>query len=431
MKRYPILVVDDERIVRQALVMTLSLSGFEVDEAEGCIEAIQKLHTRPYAVIVTDQNMPDMSGLELFDKAKSIQPHATRVLVTGVLTLDTVVSAINRGEIYRFLAKPWLNEELVATVTNGYQRFEMGEENRSLLQRTRDMEERLRAYEEREAGGSSQLQVLKERVGQAEDRANAARQRSLQAWRSTLDFGLALLEARDPALGLECRNAVKLAKRIASSGELDQRSGQLLVDGACLMNLGLVGLDRDRYSRARHDLESVDEALANFPTHSQALASYVSDDKELGRVIRAAHERWDGHGYPDGLARENIPFAARLLAIIAFFVECGLPEVRAISAIAERSGTAFEPELVRLFSKLTRLIQLPANVSEVLMADLHNGMVLATDLVTPSGLLLLPAKQRLDEETIAKVRRHDISEPITQRILVYSNSIHRESSGIR
>ena len=60
--------------------------------------------------------MPLISGLELLDRARQIQPHATRILMAGVVSLDMVIDAINKGEIYRFIVKPWLREELLVTI---------------------------------------------------------------------------------------------------------------------------------------------------------------------------------------------------------------------------------------------------------------------------------------------------------------------------
>ena len=69
--------------------------------------------------------MTHMTGLEFFTKAKQIQPQASRILITGVVTMKVVIDAVNRGEIYRFLAKPWMREELIATIQNAVQRYQL------------------------------------------------------------------------------------------------------------------------------------------------------------------------------------------------------------------------------------------------------------------------------------------------------------------
>src|ERR1044071_6933606 len=69
--------------------------------------------------------MPLLTGLEFLGPAKQMQPDATRILITAVLSLGVVIDAINKGEIYRFIVKPWLREELLVTVSNAVQRFEL------------------------------------------------------------------------------------------------------------------------------------------------------------------------------------------------------------------------------------------------------------------------------------------------------------------
>ena len=106
MKR--VLILDDEEIVLVGLRDTLRREGYEVVTAESALTGLEALKAAPFAVIITDQQMPWMTGLEFLSQAKQIQPEATRVLITAVLDLETVVDAINEGEIYRFIIKPWL-----------------------------------------------------------------------------------------------------------------------------------------------------------------------------------------------------------------------------------------------------------------------------------------------------------------------------------
>ena len=87
--------------------------------------------------------MPLISGLEFLTQVREIQPNATRILITAVLSLSTVIDAINKGEIYRFVVKPWLREELLATVRTAVQRFELISNNARLQADTQAMNARL------------------------------------------------------------------------------------------------------------------------------------------------------------------------------------------------------------------------------------------------------------------------------------------------
>src|ERR1051326_4033587 len=120
-----ILIVDDEEIVMVALRETLVRAGYQVATAPNPIPALEALKNEQFSVVISDQQMPKMNGLDFLAKVKELQPEASRILITAVLSLDTVIDAINKGEIYRFIVKPWLREELLATVKNAVQRYEL------------------------------------------------------------------------------------------------------------------------------------------------------------------------------------------------------------------------------------------------------------------------------------------------------------------
>lgn len=159
--------------------------------------------------------------------------------------------------------------------------------------------------------------------------------------------------------------------------------------------------------------------IHNHPVYGQTLATFLNDLKKVGSTIRAHHERWDGKGYPDGLAGENIPCTARLLAVIVYYVECGLPREEAIDNILNESGNAFEPSAVRLFLKASRLVNLPSKVKEILFSELKPDMILAQDIKSPTGLLLIPEGATLNNRTLNKIQEHNTVAPFDHRLLVY------------
>jgi DNA-binding NtrC family response regulator len=140
---HPILIVDDEEIVLVALRDTLAREGYKVVASPHAVHALSALKEREFSVVLTDQQMPMVTGLEFLSQVKEIQPDATRILITAVLSLSTVIDAINKGEIYRFVVKPWLREELLATVKNAVQRYDLIRHNAQLHAATVAMNDRL------------------------------------------------------------------------------------------------------------------------------------------------------------------------------------------------------------------------------------------------------------------------------------------------
>jgi hypothetical protein len=102
------------------------------------------------------------------------------------------------------------------------------------------------------------------------------------------------------------------------------------------------------------------------------------------------------------------------------YVESGLPKQAAIDQLLARSGSYYDPEAVRLFLKVSNLVNLPRSVREILLDELEPGMVLASGIYSPHGLLLIGEGQLLGPATIAKIHDHNQITPISQRLLVYS-----------
>lgn len=111
----PILIVDDEKDNLEALRRQLR-NQYDVSVADSAFEAVKLMQKSPFNVIISDQRMPDMTGVELLEKAKNLCPNTTRVLLTGYTDIESVIDAINRGNVYRYIAKPWDPEDLNLTV---------------------------------------------------------------------------------------------------------------------------------------------------------------------------------------------------------------------------------------------------------------------------------------------------------------------------
>ncbi len=416
LKDASVLVVDDDAIVLLALAETLSLEGYKVTKASSAIEALELAKKEIFTVILSDHLMPEMTGLELFAQLKEIQPNSTRVLVTGVLTLKTVIDAVNKGEIFRFLAKPWVREELVVTIKNAVQRHQLLETNTQLQQDTQTLNQRL-------IQAHAQLEEKVKELSAQQRELDIAHQSLTHNFNHSLELCYRIINTYHPMLGKETKAIVDICNRMAETGLLNDRDAHVLRVSAWLQNIGLLGISRALITKSRKDPQGLSEneqlLIHNHPIYGQTIASFVDDLQEVGATIRAHHERWDGKGYPDELAMYAIPNAARILAVAVYFVECGLPQGEAVEAVMEESGKAFDPEAVRLFLKATQPMQLPRHIKEVLLSELKPGMLLARGIYSPGGLLLIPEETVLNEKTLKKITDHNMVDPISQRLLVY------------
>jgi DNA-binding NtrC family response regulator len=117
MSRFKILCVDDEPNILSALRRMFMLAGFVVEEATSGAQALQKLEQNEFHLVLSDMQMPEMNGAELLAQVRQRWPKVMRLMLTGTSDLKTAISAINEGEIYRYLTKPWNDEEVVSTIS--------------------------------------------------------------------------------------------------------------------------------------------------------------------------------------------------------------------------------------------------------------------------------------------------------------------------
>jgi two-component system response regulator HupR/HoxA len=126
-----VLIVDDERRVLDALEAILA-AEFRVLRAEGGAQALELLGAGEVAVIVTDQRMPGMTGVELLERSQALAPDAVRIVLTAYTDVDSLMEAINRGHIYHFVAKPWDPQQLLLVVRRGAERWALAQDNARL-----------------------------------------------------------------------------------------------------------------------------------------------------------------------------------------------------------------------------------------------------------------------------------------------------------
>ncbi|MBL7994677.1 hybrid sensor histidine kinase/response regulator [bacterium] len=128
-----ILVVDDE-IDNLDLLKRTFRREYNVHTANSAQEALKLLERQEFAVIVSDQRMPEMTGVELLQKAREKYPYTIRILLTGYTDINALVDAINMGHVYRYVTKPWSREEIVMTVKRAVEHYETTKQNFSLLE---------------------------------------------------------------------------------------------------------------------------------------------------------------------------------------------------------------------------------------------------------------------------------------------------------
>lgn len=121
-RRLKLLVVDDENRIVESLG-ELFRHRFELLSATGGIAAWELFQQFRPEVVLSDQRMPDLTGLDLFERIKTSEPDTIRILITGYSDINTVIEAVNKGLLYKYIAKPWDNDALVELVLEGARHY--------------------------------------------------------------------------------------------------------------------------------------------------------------------------------------------------------------------------------------------------------------------------------------------------------------------
>ena len=412
----PILLVDDEAAVLSLLQDDLERAGYTTVGVTNPLRALEEIKRRKFSVIISDQRMPELPGLELLAHASRIQPDATRILITAVTELDTVIEAINKGEIFRFIAKPCLREEFLATVKNGVQRHELICQNAHLQSATQAMNEQL---VELNRSLEQQVKLVAQQNAQLLHLNKALADNLLHS----MELCVHTMETFYPLLGNRARRVFQLCKSISQVLQLNDEDARVLESSALLYDIGLVGVPRQlirHWQETPHTLTPAEKALIEqHPILGQELTAFGSNLETVGKIIRAHHENFDGSGYPDQLAADNIPWLARLLAVAVAFAASPLSDFDALEKLKAKSGSLFDPEAVRIFLRAHTVAVVPRKERQVSLADLRPGMVMARGIHTYNGLLLVGQGQQLNATFIEKVLNHNRIQPIVETLVIY------------
>ena len=333
---YKIMVVDDEP-ANLRLLERLFRRDYHVIVAASGQEALQLLEQHDVALLITDQRMPGMTGIELLKRTAEFRPHMVRIILTGYTDIGALVEAINCGQVYKYFTKPWNNDQLRLTVERALEHYETTKSRHELELANRRL--------------SVRLQEMTRAVV-----------------RSISDA----LEAKDEHTHGHARRVCGYAVATGRRMSLDTATLEQLSLASVLHDIGKIGTP-DAVLLKTGPLD--EEERACMQSHPERGARMLAGVPEMGGVaaaVRHHHENWDGSGYPAGLAGEQIPLASRIIRVADAYDAMTSPRPfrealdhgTAVARLKEMSGTLFDPEAVRAFRDLEALSKIRRGVAE-------------------------------------------------------------------
>ena len=304
-----ILFVDDEDYILDIATQIFADRGIDILTSNSPVDALDKLKKHEIAVLVSDNHMPGMRGLELLSRVKIISPDTVKILMTGFADLETALEAINRVEVYRFVVKPWENSQLVAIVEDALERYRLV---KSIL------------------------------------RGDQNTMRSL----------VHALELKDPYTRGHSERVANYAIMIARKLGLTEEAQAAIRYGSWLHDCGKIGVSENILNNEGPLDDAEVHVIRNHPLWGADVARKGSLSGAIVNVILSHHERFDGKGYPAGLVGDEIPLEARIVSVADIYdaltterpYRMAYAPERALEMLESMKGNVLDPELVDCFS---------------------------------------------------------------------------------
>jgi response regulator RpfG family c-di-GMP phosphodiesterase len=364
-------------------------------------------------LVISDMRMPEMNGAKFLAQVRTRWPDTVRLLLTGYADIDAIQDAINGGEIYRYITKPWEDGDMLLVVRHALERRQLEQEKRRLEALTARQNAELTALNQSlEAKVQARTRQL-----QAEHEATAAANTKLRRnFVTTVKILSSMIELRTHSPAGHVRQVADLARQIAVRLGLDARDTQDVFIAALLHDIGKIGFADTLLQSPLTLLRG--ELLGQFrkhPLRAEALLMPLEDVRGSAAILRGQLERFDGNGFPDGLAGLAIPMGARILAVALDYynlqqgamVQRHLSQQEARALVLDASGKRYDPNVVAAFQAVVdgdgERDPAAAVEAGVLSGELLPGMVLARDLISRDGLMLLSAEHVLDARMIQQV----------------------------
>ena len=152
MHQRTILIVDDEEMILKAISRTLRNENYNLFTAASGEEGLKLLEMREFDLVISDQNMPGMDGVTFLQKVKAEQPHALTIMLTGEKEIRVAMEAINDAGVYKFILKPWDDDDLKVTIQRALESLDLLRERNALQERVKSRDTLLQSLEKEHPG---------------------------------------------------------------------------------------------------------------------------------------------------------------------------------------------------------------------------------------------------------------------------------------
>ena len=318
MTRHKILVVDDESANLRLLKRVLD-PDYDVIEASNGAQGLNLLKEHAISLIITDQRMPGITGVQLLEQSLDFRPAAIKILLTGYTDIQALIDAINSGKVYKYIPKPWDADELKVTVRRALEAYDLKQKNDKLLNELR--------------AALSQLEEVS--MG------------TIRALADALDAKCDYTSGHSLRVS---RYAVGIAQELNLSID-EQKNIEL---AGVLHDIGKIGVPEAVLWKADKLNDHEQSIMSTHPVKSAQIIGELRGLEKVREYVLHHHEHMDGSGYPNGLIGEAIPFGSRIILVADAYdamttdrpYRSSIGHEKAACELRKFTGKQFDPVIV-------------------------------------------------------------------------------------
>jgi len=410
-----LLFVDDETNILSSLKRLFRPLGYRIFTAESGLQGLEIMARESVDLVVSDMRMPEMNGAQFLEKVREKWPDTVRILLTGYAEIDATIDAINKGQIYRYISKPWEDNDITLIVRHALQQKLLEREKSRLEELTRKQNEELQQLN---ASLEDKVMARTEEVRQTMGFLDVAHEKLKKSFITSIQVFSNLIEMRSATMMGHSRRVAELARSLAQRMGMSDAEAQDVFVAGLLLDIGKIGLPDRLLDKPFVSLTGEERSkVVKYPVKGQMALMALEQLEGAARLIRSHRERFDGVGYPDRLAGFNIPPGARILALANDYDMAltgtafakPMKQAEAWLYIQDGKGKRYDPAVVDNFMSLTGrgegagLTYDPRTELPLRSGQLKLDMVLSRDLVTATGEMLLAKGYTLNEQLIEQI----------------------------
>lgn len=435
-----ILFVDDEKNILSSLKRLFRPLIENIMVAESGAEGLTMLEQAKVDIVVSDMRMPEMDGAEFLKQVAEKYPDTIRILLTGYADITSTIDAINKGSIYRYISKPWEDNDIRLTIQHALKSKFLEKERIRLQALTKSQNIELKELNE---NLEERVKARTEEVRQTMGQLQVAHTTLKNNYLATIKVFSNIIELREGGESELTQNISDMSHKIAKEIGMSDDNAQQLTYACLLRNIGKIGLPDNLITRPFNSLSSEEKTtFIMHPDIGQGILMSLDYLQRASTIMRHQHEQYDGKGYPDNLEEKNIPIGARILTLTSdyYAYQAGLlsasrlSESETITHIKQNSGVLYDPELVDILIKLGGVASgtgkgvgisktspegQQKDAKEIMLdtINISEGMVMARDLKLSNGIVLLPKGHALTKNVILRLRKMENS--VNEKMVFY------------